>query len=316
MEMMLSVIVPVYNRADLIEKTLNSILEQSYRPLELIIVDNNSSDASYEACCCFRDQHQSEEFKVLVVQEDHPGANAARNKGWRKASGDYLLFFDSDDQMFPDCLLTIYNELYRTHFPKIIAFPFQIRFQDGRMAFRPNHYGKNAVDQLLNPIFSTHNICFRRTLFGEIAPWDEKLQRWQDLEFGFRLLLNVQEWCWIKGPALYEVLDHEHSISSAAYWKDHIELARTLEQILKTIILQPEGKEKSRLLRAWCFKTTSMAAELKKEGCTDIALTYRKRACDELPEARKRWSCFILWLHYFYTSLGGRGFWRCANIII
>jgi glycosyltransferase involved in cell wall biosynthesis len=316
MEMMLSVIVPVFNRADLIEKTLNSLWEQTYRPLELVLVDNHSSDDSYGVCCRFRDKHQSEAFRILVEREERPGANAARNKGWRKASGDYLFFFDSDDLMFPDCIMNIYNGLYRSDFPKMIAFPFQIRFRNGQIARRPNHYGKDAASQLFNPIFSTHNICIRRTLFGEIAPWNERLQRWQDLEFGFRLLLNVQKWSWIKGPALYEVLDHEHSISGVSYRQDHPELARTLAQILETIHLQPAGKEKRRLLLAWCFKMTSMAAELKKEGDADMAEFYLTKIKKEMPKRRKRWGALVLRMHFFYTSHGGRGFWRLAEKLL
>ena len=98
---MVSVIIPVYNRAQLVVRTLQSVLAQSLSPIEVILVDNNSSDDTIDVLQAFKRQHCSSTFNVTVAQEKRQGAARARNLGATMASGEWLLFFDSDDTMEP-----------------------------------------------------------------------------------------------------------------------------------------------------------------------------------------------------------------------
>jgi len=93
-----SIIIPNYNRASLIKETLDSIASQTYHHWECIIVDDGSTDDSVQMIRKYI--QKDERFKLFVRPEKHPkGANACRNIGMRKAKGDYLIFFDSDDIM-------------------------------------------------------------------------------------------------------------------------------------------------------------------------------------------------------------------------
>ena len=95
-----SVIIPVYNGADTIERALDSMLAQSYPPVEIIVVDDASSDKTHEI---LQDKYSG---KIQFIQKIvNQGSSAARNKGMEVATGDYIAFLDADDAWHPDKLM-------------------------------------------------------------------------------------------------------------------------------------------------------------------------------------------------------------------
>ena len=95
-----TVVVPVYNRASLALRTLDSIAAQQPCP-RLIVVDNNSTDCTFEAVSRWAELRRSEEFPIEVTVETAKGAAAARQKGLTMVETPYVMFFDSDDEMLP-----------------------------------------------------------------------------------------------------------------------------------------------------------------------------------------------------------------------
>lgn len=93
-----SVIVPVYNAESTLRRCADSILEQSYPDLELILVDDGSKDASPALC----DSYMQKDARVRVIHKPNSGASATRNLGIAQARGRYLQFVDSDDWLTPD----------------------------------------------------------------------------------------------------------------------------------------------------------------------------------------------------------------------
>lgn len=99
-ETIISVVVPVYNAEKNIKQCIESILAQTYRQFELILVDDGSTDRSLEICR----QHSREDTRVRVYHQDNSGVGATRNAGIKMAKGRYLMFVDSDDYLDPDML--------------------------------------------------------------------------------------------------------------------------------------------------------------------------------------------------------------------
>lgn len=91
--MKFSVIIPVYNAANFIERCVNSVLTQTYKDIEVLLIDDGSTDNSREIC----NQIKESDARVKVIHQQNTGAAGARNNGMRQATGDYLLFPDSDD---------------------------------------------------------------------------------------------------------------------------------------------------------------------------------------------------------------------------
>ena len=100
-----SVIVPVYNGEKHLARCIESVLNQTYRNIELILVDNMSSDRSHEICA----EYAGKDERVVVGRQERRWVSAARNRGLELCSGEYCCFIDQDDEYKPDMLETLYR---------------------------------------------------------------------------------------------------------------------------------------------------------------------------------------------------------------
>jgi glycosyltransferase involved in cell wall biosynthesis len=98
---LISVIIPTFNRASLTRDALFSVYQQSHRPIELIVVDDGSTDNTEEVVLAFKSQNDSDVFNVIYVHQANAGGNVARNKGIGFATAEYIAFLDSDDLWMP-----------------------------------------------------------------------------------------------------------------------------------------------------------------------------------------------------------------------
>lgn len=94
----ISIVIPVYNAAPYIERSLGSVLAQTYRELEIIVVDDGSTDATPEILRRFA----SSDDRIKVITKENGGSSSARNAGLKQATGEYLGFIDADDYIEPD----------------------------------------------------------------------------------------------------------------------------------------------------------------------------------------------------------------------
>ncbi|MDE6528594.1 MAG: glycosyltransferase family 2 protein, partial [Muribaculaceae bacterium] len=98
---LITIVVPVYNRAGIVERTLESIRQQSHRPLSVVLVDNNSTDNTPHVLRKWKSEVEAPDMQVTIVDEPVAGAPAARNRGLGLTTTPYVMFFDSDDIMTP-----------------------------------------------------------------------------------------------------------------------------------------------------------------------------------------------------------------------
>lgn len=109
-----SVIIPVYNRAKVVSKTVDSVLNQEFQDREIIIVDDGSTDNSLDVLKTYGKQ-------VKILQQKNQGPGAARNLGLRFATGNYIVFLDSDDLWFPWTLAIYQKAIIYYNFPAFVA---------------------------------------------------------------------------------------------------------------------------------------------------------------------------------------------------
>ena len=103
-KVLVSVIIPVYQVSDYIERCLSSVIRQTYQHIECIIVNDATEDDSMEKCERMIASYSGPIRFRVVHHESNKGLSAARNTGMRNASGDYLYFLDSDDEITPNCI--------------------------------------------------------------------------------------------------------------------------------------------------------------------------------------------------------------------
>lgn len=97
----ISIIVPLYNKEFCIKNTIESILNQSYTNLELIIINDGSTDCSLQIASSISDN------RIRIINKPNEGVSATRNRGIKEAKGDYILFLDADDYLYPDGIQTL-----------------------------------------------------------------------------------------------------------------------------------------------------------------------------------------------------------------
>lgn len=100
----ISVIIPAYNRADLLQRTIESVAKQTLPPLEVIIVDDQSPDSTQQVCAALIEKYKGKLNIIYVLHEKNKGEGGSRNTGTRLARGDYVAFLDSDDEWLPEKL--------------------------------------------------------------------------------------------------------------------------------------------------------------------------------------------------------------------
>lgn len=111
-----SIIIPVYNAASTIKKCVSSILGQTFKDFELILINDGSSDSSLSKI-----QKFMFDSRVRVIDKQNEGASQTRNRGIREAKGEYLLFIDSDDYIDKDYVECLYKEIEQSNFDMIIS---------------------------------------------------------------------------------------------------------------------------------------------------------------------------------------------------
>lgn len=121
---MVSVIIPIYNLENVLNRCIDSIVDQTYRDIELILVDDGSKDSSGNIC----DVYSQKDDRIKVLHQPNGGISSARNAGLKCAKGDYIMFVDGDDYVHPQYIESFVNNMEVEPFDIVIggieSFPF------------------------------------------------------------------------------------------------------------------------------------------------------------------------------------------------
>lgn len=215
---MISVIVPVYNSKDYIGKCVDSIISQSYKDIEVILVDDGSTDGS-EALC---DKYAQDDKRVKAVHSANKGPSSARNIGLSNSKGDLIMFLDSDDYLEPNALCTLVGK-YQEHGTDIVIGNFRT-FSNN--AYGAGHKGTFESDTLMMPndvmnyALSYLNAPNRATLFayswGRLfkasvirenrLTFDPELFTFEDVAFNYEYLKHASKVYFLKNTVCTHVV--------------------------------------------------------------------------------------------------------------
>lgn len=179
--MKISIIVPVYNVKCYLDKCISSILKQTYKDYEILLIDDGATDGSSEKC----DEYAELCNNIRVIHQKNAGLSAARNVGIKEAKGTYLMFLDSDDFFIDEeCLGTI-DKCFKEKID-IVAFESQI-YRNGKL-------GKKSFD--LNKIGGGY--CSGKQYLMKVLTTDEQYL-WMSWQYAYR-----REW-WLQNDFGFEV---------------------------------------------------------------------------------------------------------------
>lgn len=226
---LISLIVPIYNVEKYLDKCLTSIINQTYQNLEIILIDDGSSDNCPQIC----DNWAQKDNRIKVIHKKNGGVSEARNTGLDNATGNYIGFVDSDDYLHKDMYLLLLKALKESNSHLAICNYFIVEND------KPNQIGisKPPTDILAKELLSDHGIkgfnwnkLYSTELLKNIR-FDSNIKIWEDLLFNYQLISNHQiGYAYVSQPLYYYV----QRSSSALH--DHYSLDLTRLNVLEFII--------------------------------------------------------------------------------
>lgn len=185
---MISIIIPVYNQADKLRKTLISIVNQTYTDWEVIIVNDGSKDAPENIFAEF-----SKTIKVankfLFLNQENKGAPSARNRGLKEARGEYVLFCDADAELKIEALEVLSAALENN---RQYSYAYS-SFLWGNKLFKLGPFDAEKLKQ--GPYIHTMSLVRRSDL--PASAWDEKIKKFQDWDLWLTMLESNKIGIWV-----------------------------------------------------------------------------------------------------------------------
>ena len=310
--MLISVVIPYHNRESFLPRCLASVLGQTYRPIELILVDNNSTDASADVCREFAEAHSAPDFTVKLLHEGEPGACAARNAGAEACTAQYLSFFDSDDEMSPRFLSDMAEAIALRRADLYVARTLMV-MPDGSEKVRRGYGLTSAADQILLGFINTQSFVVSKEFFGLVGRWNKTLMVWNDWELGVRMLLAKPRMEWLGGGPYHRIHRQPLSLTGVGFAHHADALIDSLSAVSGYLHSPSYGRSCSRSLWYLACRAAILSGHLRSEG-------KDKKSAEVFAMAKRDYrgrplAFLLLKLLQTYTSAGGRGAWKLAKMI-
>lgn len=190
--MRVSVIVPTFNRAHMIARALDSIVRQTYGDVEVVVVDDGSTDNTAQIV---GELAEKSDHPIHYHEKPNGGCASARNKGLELARGDLITFLDSDDSWVPDALDTLVSALTDANADFVYSPSIEV-FPDGRevvnrpvAANRPESF---AIEHFRNTNVRNGAFLIRREVLSKVAGLDESLLHNEDSDFLQRVAVQFR----------------------------------------------------------------------------------------------------------------------------
>ena len=222
----ISVVMPVYNTKEYVGKAIQSILDQTFKDFEFIIIDNGSTDGSAQVI----DSYASKDSRITVIRnKENVFISEARNAALDIVNGEYLYLIDSDDWVLPDMLDTMYKKAMVNNAQYVVAGYYMDYFEGGKelsyevcpddAVYEQAEFRKNAIRYLTRTILTVpwnklysipylreHNIRFRNT-------------KLEDHHFNMDFIMDVERVCMISKPFYHYYRSRQGTDSQLVYRK-------------------------------------------------------------------------------------------------
>ena len=316
-DQLVSIVVPVFNRADYLPATLASLHAQDYRPLQVVLVDNGSTDGSLKVCEDFKDRYSSDDFDVMVATEKRPGAAAARNCGLSLCRAEIVAFFDSDDEMSADFISSMFKVLTSDPRNDVAICRTRLIFPDGMEKVRDFWANATAAHQILAGIITTVSFLAYKSFLYDIGAWNDSVRTWDDYELGVRILMYAHRVEWVE-KTFHRIHNHTISITGESFTATLNGILTALQcvgdDIDKYASASDTGKKGLKQMRvALFFRYMLLKGWLLREGNRKDANRVGLLASD----IRCGGCCRLVGcLMSFLTAHGIRGAWRIGKAIL
>lgn len=265
----ISVVIPTYNRAIAIERAINSVLAQSHRPDEIIVVDDGSSDNTRQTI------EKKYSGQVRYVYQPNLGVSCARNTGIKQSKGDWIALLDSDDEWKPEKL-----ELQLDALAKEPDYDFchtnEIWIRNGKRVNAMTKHEKNGgfIFEKCLPlcVISPSSALIKKTVFDDIGFFDEELPACEDYDLWLRYCCH-RPVLYIDTPLLVKYGGHDDQLSKKFWGMDRFRL----QSLLKLISSQTLSESQTNtVLDVFFEKYNILVNGAKKHQNTELLTTCQR----------------------------------------
>ena len=196
--MKVSIVIPVYNKAEYISDCLESLLQQDFDDFEIVAVNDGSTDDSGKIC----DEKAAEDARIRVIQTENGGVTAARRKGVEQAKGEYIMFVDADDKLLPNAIKTLYKAIIDSGADEVIGTykdQYGNRYDSGWRGFTPCEPLVRNLLSIKNSFCVLWGIMFRKSLLDGCLNAPREIVEREDS------LMQIK--CLMKSPKVYFIAD-------------------------------------------------------------------------------------------------------------
>jgi len=188
--MKISVIIPTYNRANFLLKTIQSVLDQSILPYEIIVVDDGSTD---ETQAIIKDSPFYD--KLIYLRQENKGVSSARNRGIDIAKGEWICFLDSDDIWYPS-KLEKQIEFHKNNPNILFSHTNEEWIFNGKIIKQKKHQQKQSgfcfEQNIHNTLIGASTVMIHKTIFDKVGLFDESLKVCEDYDLWLRILSHYE----------------------------------------------------------------------------------------------------------------------------
>jgi len=184
MSVKFSIVLPTFNRANFLVRSIESVLNQEYKDWELVVVDDGSTDNTRELL----KEYCENDVRIKYIYQENKERSAARNNGLKHSTGNWVCFLDSDDEYYPNHLSCLEKAINK--FPKERFFITGINLNsNGTKSKRPflDFISHNKFKVVAEDFILMNTVCINSNLFKE-NKFDERFSLWEDTQLWLRLL--------------------------------------------------------------------------------------------------------------------------------
>lgn len=225
-----SLIIPVYNVRDYLRKCLDSVVAQTYKELEVIIVNDGSPDDSLEIALEYTAKYPN--FRCYTIE--NRGLGGARNYGMEQATGDYILFLDSDDYIAENCVEVMVHAAQRENSDIVACNCYDVR-EDGSVLLDYRNIYQNATTNLMQEpelLFNRICACFKLFKRDLLKGFSFVSRVWyEDMRLIPKLYLHAQKITYVD-DSLYYYVQREGSIMNNANCIRNLEIIQAFDEML------------------------------------------------------------------------------------
>lgn len=200
----ISIIIPVYNHAHTLKRCFDSIFKQTYRPLEVVVVNDGSTDNFSSAMKVIMKNRLAQTLEINISRQENQGAPAARNAGFRQSRGEYIIFWDADTVAEPAMLEKMADILNKNESASYVYSGFKF----GWKKFAGQKFDASQLKRF-NYIDTTS--LLRR---DDFLPFDESLKKFQDWDLWLSLLKSGKTGIWLPEILYKKIIGRRKGISS------------------------------------------------------------------------------------------------------